>query len=211
MKTKGMSCPALCTAVIGLLLMTSRAASPHCDTMSGPVVTAARHALETGNVNLVLIWVRPQDEAAIRGEFARARTARRGAGRTRAAAEMHFFESLVRIHRAGEGEPFTGIKPAGTDLGPAVPAADRALESGSATEVQKVVEDAVQAGIRSRFAEALERHRYDPNDVSAGRAFVKAYVEYLHYVEALYEAATAAAQHEHGQAEAHSAPRPTGR
>ena len=29
----------------------------HCDGMDGPVVTAAEQALETGDVNLVLIWV----------------------------------------------------------------------------------------------------------------------------------------------------------
>jgi hypothetical protein len=45
-------------------------------------------------------------------------------------ADMYFFETLVRIHRAGEGEPYTGIKPAGRDLGPAVPAADKAIVDG---------------------------------------------------------------------------------
>ena len=40
-------------------------------------------------------------------------------------ADRYFFETLVRIHRAGEGAPYTGLKPAGRDLGPAVPAAVR--------------------------------------------------------------------------------------
>ena len=30
---------------------------PHCDTRDGPVITAARTSLETGNVNFTLIWV----------------------------------------------------------------------------------------------------------------------------------------------------------
>jgi hypothetical protein len=34
--------------------------------MDGPVVKAAQKALETGNVNLVLIWVRKNDEGEIR-------------------------------------------------------------------------------------------------------------------------------------------------
>jgi hypothetical protein len=33
-----------------------------CDGMDGPVVKAAKRALETGNVNLVLICVQKQDE-----------------------------------------------------------------------------------------------------------------------------------------------------
>jgi hypothetical protein len=30
---------------------------PHCDTRDGPVITAARTALETGNVDFAPIWV----------------------------------------------------------------------------------------------------------------------------------------------------------
>ena len=37
----------------------------HCDTMDGPVVKAAQRALETGNVNLVLIYT------LVRGTFPR--------------------------------------------------------------------------------------------------------------------------------------------
>ena len=185
-------------------------ASAHCDTMSGPVVSAARQALETGNVNLVLVWVQPKDDAAIRGELEKARAARQAGGEARAVAETRFFEALVRIHRAGEGAPFAGIKPADTDIGVAVPAADRALESGSAAEVQKLVGDAVHAGIQTHFEEALERRRYDPNDVAAGRAYVRSYVEYTHYVERLHETATSTARHEHaeGHAEEHASGQP---
>ena len=36
------------------LLLAPTAALAHCDGLDGPVVTAARKALESGNVNLVL-------------------------------------------------------------------------------------------------------------------------------------------------------------
>ena len=36
----------------------------HCDGMDGPVVTAAKQALETGDVNLVLIWVSQKGQGA---------------------------------------------------------------------------------------------------------------------------------------------------
>jgi hypothetical protein len=41
----------------------------HCDGMDGPVVKAAQKALETGNVNLVLIWVQKKDEDEIKKAF----------------------------------------------------------------------------------------------------------------------------------------------
>ena len=41
----------------------------HCDGLDGPVVTAARSALVSGNVNHVLIWVAKNDEAEIKASF----------------------------------------------------------------------------------------------------------------------------------------------
>ena len=182
-----------------VLLVAPGSASAHCDTLSGPVVSAARRALETGNVNLVLVWVQPEDEAAIRQEFERARVGREAGGVAKTAAETRFFEALVRIHRAGEGAPYAGIKPEGTDVGVAVSAADQALESGSAVALQRLLDDTVRTGVQQHFAEVLARRRYDSNDVQAGRAYVRSYVEYTHYVERLHQTATSTVQHEHAE------------
>jgi hypothetical protein len=203
MKIPKMSLAILFVVVIGLLVHIPGNTRAHCDTMSGPVIAAARQALDTGNVNLVLIWVQPKDEGSIREQFEKARTGRQMGKKAKEVAEMRFFEALVRIHRAGEGAPYTGIKPAGTDVGPAVPAADHALQSGSVAEVQKLLGDAVRVGVQKHFQEAIKLRRYDQNDVAAGRAFVKAYVEYTHYVEGVYQMATTAGHHEHGETESH--------
>ncbi len=170
----------------------------HCDGLDGPVVTVARRALDTGNVNLVLPWVRAEDEGEIRGAFDQAQSVRKLGGEARELADTHFFETLVRIHRAGEGAPFSGLKPAGRDLGPAVPAADRALESGSTEQVEELLTDAIRKGVHKQFEAAASRRKFDPDDVKAGRAYVEAYVPYVHYVERLWRDAQGAAQ-AHGE------------
>jgi len=167
----------------------------HCDTMEGPVVVLARKALEEKNVNLVLPWVRPEDEEQIRHTFEHAQAVRELGPQARTLADRHFLETLVRVHRAGEGAPYTGLKPAGLDLGPAVPAADRALQSGSADALTKLLLEAVTAGVQSRFQAALQRKIFDPNDDGAGRRYVEAYVSYVHYVEKIWETATATVSH----------------
>ena len=131
----------------------------HCDGMDGPVVKAAQKALETGNVNLALIWVQAKDEAEIRQAFEKTMAIRKISPAAKDLADRYFFETLVRIHRAGEGEPYDGLKPAGRDLGPAIPAADKALESGSQEAVLRLLTDAVGAGVRTRFAEALAKKK----------------------------------------------------
>jgi len=190
---------ALFAVVFGLLVLAPGDAKAHCDTMSGPVVTAARQALDTGNINLVLIWVQPEDETALREEFTRARSARTARGAAREVADRRFFEALVRIHRAGEGAPYTGIRPADTDVGPAVSAADQSLAAGSVDAVRAVLTTAVQTGIERHFRAVSALKSYDPNDVATGRAYVAAYVQYTHFAEGLYDKATAVdPHHEHG-------------
>ena len=112
-----------------MALLLSTLALAHCDGMDGPVVRAAQEALAKGDVNLVLIWVRKNDEAEIRRAFDRTMTVRKFSRQSGELADTYFFETVVRIHRAGEGAPFTGLKPAGRDLGPAIPTANQALKS----------------------------------------------------------------------------------
>ena len=119
-------------AVLTVLATTAFApnrALAHCDGLDGPVVKGAQNALETGNVNLVLIWVQKKDEGELKKVFQQALAVRKLNPQAKELADMHFFETLVRIHRAGEGAPYTGLQPAGRDLGPAIPAADKALKT----------------------------------------------------------------------------------
>jgi hypothetical protein len=64
------------------------------------------------------------------------------------------------------------------------------------------VTDEAAAGIRKRFADAVEKKRHAEHDVEAGRAYVAAYVEFIHYVEALHTTATREDAQAHGHAEA---------
>jgi len=192
---------------IGIWLLAPVVASAHCDTTDGPVITAAKAALEKGDVTPVLRWVKEGDEAAVRAAFKKTLTVRAKGPEAKELADMYFFETLVRIHRAGEGAPYSGIEPAGTDLGPAVAGADKALEIGSVDSLVKLVTGDVAEGIRERFTRALERKKHADESVEAGRKFVEAYVEYVHYVERLHEDAVGAPSAHHGEAgkEGHSA------
>lgn len=171
-------------------------ADAHCDTMDGPVVMAAKKALEKGEVTPVLKWVKKEDEEIIRAAFKKTLLVRSKGPEAKELADMYFFETVVRLHRAGEGEPYTGIKPAGTELEPAIVAADKALESGSVETLTKLVADDVTAGIRARFAHALAAQKHAEQSVEAGREFVAAYVEFMHYVERLHLDAKSNASHQ---------------
>ena len=156
----------------------------HCDTLDGPVVSSAKIALEKGDITPVLKWIRSSDEKEITEVFQKTLAARKSGPEAKEIADRYFFETLVRIHRAGEGAPYTGLQ-----AGPAEPiiaAADRALDTGSIDKVIKHISSAVSEGIKKRFNETLERKKHADDNVTAGRKFVEAYVDFTHYVERLH-------------------------
>lgn len=188
------------TAVVSLAaLLFAGNAFAHCDTMSGPVVSAAQKALESGKVEPVLVWVQKKDEGGIRKAFQETLNVRKLGPQAQDLADRYFFETLVRIHREGEGAPYTGIKPAGTDLGPAVEGADKAIETGKVDGLVNMVNGATARGIRQRFEHAMKLKKHAPHSVEAGRAYVGAYVTFMHYVEGIYDkAASEGGNHEEG-------------
>ncbi len=189
-----MKSPNLKVSLAALIMLSASFAAPqgvqaHCDSLDGPVVNAARTALTEGNVNRVLIWVRKDDEAQIKLAFTKTLEVRKLSAEARELADMYFFETLVRIHRAGEGAPYTGLKPSGTDFGLSIPTSDKALASGDVVPVLKLLSEKTEHNVREHFEETLSKKKFDKDDVQAGREFVKSYVEYTHYVKGIYDAA----------------------
>lgn len=191
---RGLLVAALAALLYGAL---PQPAEAHCDTLNGPVVGAARTALNTGSLLPVLPWVRKEDEDEIEQAFKLVRKAREGGPEAQEVAERFFFETVVRVHRAAEGAPYTGLKPAAPPE-PGVGEADEALRTGNVEPLAEALGHAVVEGIRARFAEALERQSLAGESVAAGRAAVAAYVAFVHHVEALHTLAS-------GQAHAHEA------
>ncbi len=171
------------------LLVDRHAALAHCDTMDGPVVTAAKAALSARDVTPVLKWVPREREEEIRAAFRHALAVRGLGDDARSLADRYFFETLVRVHRAGEGEPYDGLKPAGADADPAVREADRALESGSPEALIRLIGARVEASLREGFRKAAETRAGAETSVDAGRESVAAYVRFVHLAKAILSAA----------------------
>ena len=174
----------------------------HCDTLDGPVVSEARTAIQNRDVTPVLKWIPADDEKQVRELFAQTLSVRALSPRAQTLADQHFFETLVRLHRAGEGMPYTGLEPAGA-VQPGIALADHALAEGSVDAVIHDVDRGIDEGIRHRFAAVVAAKKHADESVTEGRAYVAAYVEYIHYVEAVNALASGAVQHDadrHGAA-----------
>lgn len=172
-------------AAVSLALVASSPVTfAHCDTLDGPVVQAARHALDRGDVTPVLKWIPVGEEAGIQAAFAQTLAVRKLSPAAAELADRYFFETLVRIHRAGEGVPYTGLQPAGS-AGRALAAADQAIEQEAFEPLARDLVTRLQEQLHAQFHELLAAKAHRDDSVAAGRRYIEAYVSFIHRYERL--------------------------
>lgn len=199
----------LAITLVGLtlsILINTALVTAHCDTMDGPVVADAKTAFEKNNVNYVLKWVKPEYENEIKTTFQQVMKVRALNADAKDLAEKYFYDLLVRLHRAGEGVPFTGVKPAGTPIDEKIKAADLSVDKNDFSYIKSIVPKEKSAHAKKLFDQAINLKNFNADDVKAGREYVEAYVQYSHYIEGGEEAhAHAVGDHTDGKHAYHSA------
>lgn len=172
---------------------------PHCDSIDGPLVTAAAKALDTNDARAVLPFVPKEGEAEVTKAFAQVTAARALGPEAKEVADRYFFETVVRIHRAGEGAPYTGLKPAGLDVGPVIPVAERAIAAGAPDALVELLTGELETEIRERFAEMLRLQTRADGDLAANRAYVAAMLGLQVWAHSLHQSI-----HSHPHEHAHA-------
>jgi hypothetical protein len=188
----GTFCVAITGAFMGLLPIMAFA---HCDTMNGPIIPEAKAALERGDVTPILKWVKKDNEVEIKNAFVKTIAVRAKGPEAKELADQYFLETLVRLHRAGESAPYTGIKDEPVE--PIVAMADKALAEGSVDEMAKRISKQMTEAIQEKFITAMEARKGKDKSVEAGREFVEAYVTYMHYIEGIHSAIMYSPSHHH--------------
>jgi hypothetical protein len=169
-------------------------AQAHCDSVDGPVAKVAIAALENGNVNPVLAYAPATAEDEIRAAFERSRKVRGLLGDARDLADQAFLETVIRLHRAGEGAAYTGLRPAGTDYGPVIPAAEKALQTGDLAALKAVLVEEIEHALTERLAQVRELKHVplDPKtsaEVLHARKRVRSELAFITFAETLRQAA----------------------
>lgn len=191
-------------AIVATLLSTiPTMANAHCDTLDGPVITDAKAALAKKDVTPILKWIPEADEAEIKSVFQHTLKLSAKGEDVKEMAETYFFETLVRIHRAGEGFAYTGLKATAKNAGPAVLGADQSLETGNVGNLANMVANEVAEGIRKRFQKTHQLKQKADKSVKAGREYVAAYVDYVHFVEEMHAITAGPVHGEHEKSENH--------
>ena len=176
------------------LLFGAQSAQAHCDSVDGPVAKAVQKALDNGNLNPVLAYAPATAEAEIRVAFEKSRKVRGLGADARALADQAFMETVIRLHRAGEGAAYTGLKPAGIDYGPVIPAAEHAVETGDLAKLKAVLMEKVEHALTERLAQVreLKKAPLEPKtaaEVPHSRERVSAELGFITFAESVHQAA----------------------
>lgn len=158
---------------------------PNYDITNGPVMGAAKMALDTGNVNYVLIWVPEASENQLKNLFEKTFCERRAGKDMQDIAINWYFETVKRLHRAGERRLYTCLKPDGPDESPVFPKVNRAIETGVADEIIGFIPKTQDHDFRYRFHHLIEKKNYDVNNVAAGRGYVAEFIDFILYLHHL--------------------------
>lgn len=181
--------------ILGLLfLLISIPAFAHCDSYDGPVIKDAIKALEKENVNFVKKWIEPQQEAEIIKLFNKTVSLKNKDAEIYSIVEKHFFETLVRYHRETEGAPYTGLKPAGSTE-PIIQMADTSIASSNVNTLLNNLGNHIQKVITEKYEKVAALSTVKDHSVAEGRAYVAAYVDYTHTLEALEKVMSHGAAH----------------
>lgn len=178
-------------------------AGAHCDTMDGPTAADGKKALESNNINYALKWILPKYEEELRTIFEKSIKVRVLSPEAKELADRYFLESLVRIHRAGEGEPFEGLKPSGTPVDKKVAAADKCVEVGNLSPLEGLISPEELAELKEKFEKVMTLKDYDINDIQAGREYIEAYVSFFKAAEGEEHDHDHAHSHEHSHEHGH--------
>ncbi|MDO5665485.1 MAG: DUF6448 family protein [Bacteroidia bacterium] len=182
--------------VIVMLFFVSMPASAHCDSYDGPVIKDAMKALETNNVNLVFKWITQEQEKEIVNLFDKTYSLKRGDKEIYSIVEKHFLETLVRLHRETEGAPYTGLKPAGTTK-QIVMLSDKAIENNDIDGLLGKLNNHIATVIKEKYHKVETLNKIKDNSAEEGRAYVEAYVDYTHSLEALHDILEHGGGHNH--------------
>lgn len=177
-------------------LISIQPASAHCDSFDGPALIDAAKALETNNVNLILKWINTDMEAEVVPLFHKTYSLKNGDQEVYEIVKKHFYETLIRLHRAMEGAPFTGLKAAGTTA-PITVMSDKALQTGDFDSLLKALNKHVNAQLQEKYEKVAALYKVKDNSVEEGRQYVAAYVDYTHSVEAVHDILAGEGGHQH--------------
>jgi hypothetical protein len=151
----------------------------------GPVISAAKRALETGNAHYILIWIPEESENTVKNLLEKAYCERY----TQKNAYNHivdwYFETINHLHSVHYGPYNLTISTKAPEEKTIIFLVERTCESGNFEEITTVIQDTPSGEMRQRFNDVMKKRNYGVENIAAGRVYVSAFTDFIAFVNNL--------------------------
>jgi len=155
------------------------------DLLNGPVIRAAKTALETGDANYIVIWVPEESENTLKNLLEKTCCTQRIKNNMQNRAIDWYFDTVNRLCFVDRKMMFTGLKSDGCNENLIISKAVKAIETGSVEIITDNIPVAYEDEVKQRFRQVINKKNYPVNNPTAGRAYVSAFFEFMGYVQSL--------------------------
>ena len=153
---------------------------------NGPVMRAAKMALETGNANYILIWVPEESENTLKNLIEKTCCERSSRKNIQNLAINWYFQTVSRLKYANGWPHCPGMKSERSDEKPIVLMVERAIETGNIEEIIGVIPCTHAGDVRQRFHHVMDKRNYNVDNIADGRAYVSSFIDLIVYLNNLY-------------------------
>ena len=149
----------------------------------GPVLSAAKRALETGNADYILIWIPEESENTLKNLL------------EKVCCEINihknacddivdwYFNTVNRLHTVYCGPHNLNLSTKAHAEKKIIYLAERACKSGNYQDITSVIQDTPDGEMRQRFNDVIKKRNYRAENIAAGRVYVSAFTDFIVFVK----------------------------
>lgn len=149
---------------------------------NGPVMSAAKKALETGKAHHILIWIPEASENTLKNLLEKACCERRIQTDGYDHIIDWYFATVRRFHSVGYGPRNLNISLKTLEEKTIISLVERACESGNFEEIAMVIPDIPAGELRQQFNDVMKKRNYDVENIAAGRVYVSEFTDFIAFV-----------------------------
>lgn len=155
------------------------------DSHNGPMMIAAKRALETGKAHHILIWIPEKSENTLKNLLEKVCCKRRIQADGHDRIVDWYFETISRFHSGYYGPHNLNISTKTPEEKSIIFLVESACESGNFEEITTVIRDTPTGEMRQRFDDVMKKRNYCEENIAAGRVYVSVFTYFIAFVNNL--------------------------
>ena len=152
----------------------------------GPVMSAAKRSLETGNAQYILIWISEESENTLKNLLEKVCCEINTQKNARDHIVDWYFNTVNHLHSVYCGLHNLNLSTKTPEEKKIIILVEGACKSGNFKEITAIFQDTPDGEIRQRFNDVMKKRNYRLENIAAGRMYVLAFTDFIAFLNTRY-------------------------